>query len=200
MRAHASISGVNSAFSSIFLVGPMGAGKTAIGKRLAEALRLRFIDADRELEERTGASVNLIFELEGEPGFRQRETALLSEVTQCPGIVLATGGGAILSEANRELLRRRGFVIYLQTSVEIQLHRLAKDRQRPLLRHPDREQRLRAMARQRNSLYESVADITVRSADINVVAMTQRVMGALNDYQQNGCTKKNDETCSGGVG
>lgn len=182
LAAHASISHVNSAYSSLFLVGPMGAGKTAIGRRLAEVLDLPFIDADRELEERTGATIALIFEVEGEPGFRERESQLLDELTQRPGIVLATGGGAVLAAQNRSMLCQRGLVIYLQADVELQLKRLAQDRQRPLLQHPDREQRLHDMAQQRNPLYAEVADIIVPAADINVAPMTQRVLDALGEY------------------
>lgn len=160
----------------------MGAGKTAIGRRLAEAMGMPFIDADRELEERTGAKIALIFEVEGEPGFRERESQLLDELTQRSGIILATGGGAVLSGQNRSMLCQRGLVVYLQASVELQLKRLAQDRQRPLLQHPDREQRLRDMAQLRNPLYAEVADIIVPAADINVAPMTQRVLDALSAH------------------
>ena len=178
----------------------MGAGKTAIGKRLAEALSMPFIDADRELEARTGASINLIFELEGEKGFRERENELLAELTQQQAIVLATGGGAVLNPQNRHYLSSRGLVVYLQAGVELQLKRLAQDRQRPLLQFPDREQRLRDMARMRNPLYKAVADITVPAADISVVPMTQQVLTAIRSFQQQGQHKDGDETGTSSVG
>ncbi len=144
---------------NIYLVGPMGSGKTSIGQRLARELGLEFRDCDHELEERTGASINLIFDVEGEEGFRNRETAMLEELTGRQGLVLATGGGAVLREENRALLGRSGLVVYLRTSVKQQLKRLRRDRSRPLLQTPDREQKLEELAECRNPLYESVADV-----------------------------------------
>jgi shikimate kinase len=144
---------------NLVLVGPMGAGKSSIGRRLAGRLGLRFVDTDRQLEEATGASVPVIFEVEGEAGFRARESALLAELCAGRGQLIATGGGAVLSEANRELLRARGFVVYLRVGVEQQLRRLARDRQRPLLAGPDRREKLQALAVQRGPLYDSVADL-----------------------------------------
>lgn len=144
---------------NIYLVGPMGSGKTSIGQRLARELGLEFCDCDHELEEHTGASINLIFDVEGEEGFRQRETAMLRELSGRCGVVLATGGGAILREENRDLLKGTGLVVYLQTTVQQQLNRLRRDRSRPLLQTEDREQKLNDLARQRDPLYESVADL-----------------------------------------
>lgn len=143
---------------NLVLVGPMGAGKTSIGKRLAQRLGLRFVDADHAIEQRTGASIPMIFDCEGETGFRQRERAVLQELLQAEGQLLATGGGAVLAAENRELLRQRGFVIWLQTDVASQLQRLARDRTRPLLQRPDREDVLRQMAETRAPLYAEVAD------------------------------------------
>jgi shikimate kinase len=145
---------------NLVLVGPMGAGKSSIGRRLAGRLGLRFVDADRRLEELTGASVPVIFECEGEAGFRAREAALIAELCAGRGQLIATGGGAVLAEANRALLRERGFVVYLKVGVEQQLRRLARDRTRPLLAGPDRRERLQALAAQREPLYEAVADLT----------------------------------------
>ncbi len=139
----------------------MGAGKTTIGRRLAERLEMRFLDCDRVLEERTGADIPLIFDLEGEEGFRSRERALLDDLTRQDGVVLATGGGAVLNDQNRANLRARGFVVYLNTSVDEQLRRTRFDRSRPLLQVPDRRQRLMAMARTRTPLYQQVADFTI---------------------------------------
>ena len=144
---------------NVFLVGPMGSGKTTIGQRLAELLGLDFVDCDRELEARTGVSVSLIFEIEGEEGFRGREAQMLQELAARDGILLATGGGAVLDPDNRRLLRARGLVVYLKTSIEQQLRRLGRDRSRPLLQTADRKRRLQGLAEQRNSLYEEVADL-----------------------------------------
>jgi shikimate kinase len=147
--------------ANLFIVGPMGAGKSTIGRRVAERLGFRFLDCDRVLEERTGADIPLIFDLEGERGFRARESALLDELTQLQAIVLATGGGAVLQTSNRDALRNRGFVVMLRTSVEEQLRRMRFDRSRPLLQTPDRQQRLTELAEARNPIYESVADFSI---------------------------------------
>lgn len=145
--------------SNLILVGPMGAGKSCIGKRLAEHFGLRLADADREIEQRTGSSVAAIFEHEGEAGFRARESAVLAELLAGDGLLLATGGGAVLAADNRRLLRERGFVVQLLVTVEQQLERLAQDRSRPLLAGSDREQVLRTLAEQRAPLYAQVADL-----------------------------------------
>ena len=148
---------------NLILVGPMGAGKTSIGRRLAERLGLSFVDADVALETTTGATVNLIFELEGEAGFRERERLLLAELCSQQGRLIATGGGAVLDESTRRVLAASGFVVYLRTGVERQLERLKRDRTRPLLRAPDRRERLQAMAAQRGPLYEEIADLVFDS-------------------------------------
>lgn len=148
---------------NLFLIGPMGAGKTTIGRRIAEQLQLPFHDLDHVIEEQTGATIPLIFELEGEAGFRRRECAALDQMTALQGVVLATGGGAVLDARNRELLASRGFIVYLETAVDIQLARLARDRKRPLLAAPDRRERLEQMAALRNPLYSAIADMTIRS-------------------------------------
>lgn len=145
--------------SNLILVGPMGAGKSCIGRRLAERYGLRLADADREIEQRTGATVATIFECEGEPGFRARERATLAELLAQDGLLLATGGGAVLDPVNRALLRERGYVVHLQVSVEAQLERLARDRTRPLLARDDREEVLRTLSAQRAPLYADVADL-----------------------------------------
>lgn len=144
---------------NLILVGPMGAGKSCIGRRLAEHFGLPFIDADRVIEQRTGASVATIFECEGEPGFRARERATLSELLNARGVLLATGGGAVLDADNRRLLRELGFVVHLHVSVAQQLERLARDHTRPLLAREDREQVLHDMAALRAPLYAEVADL-----------------------------------------
>ena len=145
--------------SNLILVGPMGAGKSCIGRRLAERYGLRLADADREIEQRTGTTVATIFECEGEAGFRARERLTLTELLAADGLLLATGGGAVLDPDNRALLRERGYVVHLQVSVEAQLERLARDRTRPLLARDDREDVLRALSAQRAPLYADVADL-----------------------------------------
>ena len=150
-----------SATQSVFLVGPMGVGKTTIGSQLARALHYQFIDADQELEARTGASINLIFDVEGEQGFREREQKLLDELTQQDGIVLATGGGAVLREENRRALADRGFVVYLKSSLQTLIERTRFDTSRPLLKTPDPEETLRKILETREPLYEEIADLVV---------------------------------------
>jgi shikimate kinase len=147
------------AATNIVLVGPMGAGKTSIGRRLAELLQLVFVDADRDIETRTGAPVGTIFECEGEAGFRARERGVLADLLAGDGQVIATGGGAVLDPDNRERMRQRGFVVHLDVSLQAQLQRLARDRIRPLLQRDDREQVLRAMRVAREPLYADVADL-----------------------------------------
>lgn len=165
--------------ANLFLIGPMGAGKSTIGRRLAERYGLEFVDLDHAIEQRTGATVALIFEMEGEDGFRRRERALLEELAAGEGRLVATGGGAVLSAANRDVLRARGFVVWLRASVSQQLRRLERDRQRPLLRAPDRRARLEAMAATRDPLYAEVADLEVAPENLSVSQATERVAQAL---------------------
>ena len=149
--------------SNIYLIGPMGAGKSTVGRHLARMLKKRFLDCDRELEERTGARIAVIFELEGESGFRKRERALLEQLTSEDGLVLATGGGVVLDRDNRELLTRRGFNVYLNAPVELLVSRTSRDRQRPLLQTEDRAARVKALVEERDPLYREVADMIVTS-------------------------------------
>jgi len=163
--------------NNIFLVGLMGAGKSTIGRHLAKSLELEFVDSDHEIERRTGASIPLIFDVEGEAGFRQREKKIIDELTQRSGIVLATGGGAVLDPENRACLRERGTVIYLYATVDQLLARTAKDRNRPLLQTPDPRGRLQELLLARDALYREVADAvvdtggrTARSAEKEILA------------------------------
>ncbi|MBS37343.1 MAG: shikimate kinase AroK [Thiotrichales bacterium] len=146
---------------NIFLVGPMGAGKSTTGRQLAKALGKQFIDSDKEIEASTGAGIPLIFELEGESGFRKRETAMLKRLTQNSDIVLATGGGSVLSEHNRGLIMSCGFVIYLYAPVDFLVQRTARDRNRPLLHTADPRTRLVELLDARGPLYEQVADLII---------------------------------------
>ncbi|HEB98818.1 MAG TPA: shikimate kinase AroK [Thiotrichales bacterium] len=148
---------------NIFLVGPMGAGKSTIGRQLARELKHEFVDSDREIEERTGVDIPFIFDMEGEAGFRRREARVIDELTRRSGIVLATGGGAVLDPENRRHLASRGTVIYLRTSVDQQLARTARDKKRPLLQTEDPRARLEELLREREPLYRSVADIVVET-------------------------------------
>jgi shikimate kinase len=161
--------------SNLILVGPMGAGKSSIGRSLAEHFGLRLVDADREIESRAGVSVSRIFESEGETGFRARERAALAELLAGEGLVLATGGGAVLDAGNRALLRERGFVVHLHASVERQLQRLARDRTRPLLAGGDREQVLRDLAAVREPLYAQVAHLRFDTDGYREVEVAQRL-------------------------
>ncbi len=147
--------------NNIFLVGPMGAGKTSIGRALAKALAIEFADSDQAIEQRTGVDIPLIFDLEGEAGFRKREKAVIDELTARRSIVLATGGGAVLDPDNRMYMRSRGHVIYLRCSVDQQLERTSHDRNRPLLQTDDPRARLEELMRIRDPLYRQVADSIV---------------------------------------
>ncbi len=171
---------------SIFLVGMPGSGKSTIGKRLAARLGRPFIDADRELEERCGVTVATMFEIEGETGFRDRETRLLEELSLRDGLIVATGGGIVLRECNRELLKGRPRVIYLQATVAELWSRLRHDRKRPLLQGEDPRRRIEQMHRDRVPLYEEVADMTAvgrrQSADKllgDIIAQLQDCMPCL---------------------
>ena len=148
---------------NVVLVGPMGSGKSTIGRLLAGRFGFVFRDSDTLVEERTGASISWIFDVEGEPGFRERETAIIDEMSREAGVVLATGGGAVMREENRRLLAGMGAVVYLETSVREQLHRTRRDRKRPLLQTPDREKVLADLLAVRHPLYLEIADIVVHT-------------------------------------
>jgi shikimate kinase len=170
---------------NLFFVGPMGAGKTTIGRRVAELVGLPFVDLDHEIEVHTGAEVALIFELEGEEGFRRREQTQLAELAAREGIVVATGGGAVLNADSRRILRERGFVVFLETSIEQQLQRLARDRKRPLLAAPDRRERLLLLAAERTPLYREVADLTLpASRHGSATQLAQRIVELLQENWQ----------------
>jgi len=146
---------------NVFLIGPMGAGKTAVGKQLARMLRLTFVDSDSEIERRTGVDIPFIFEKEGEEGFRRRERAAIDDLTRRSGVVLATGGGAVLSPENRSALTSRGTVIYLHASVWQQIDRTRHSTNRPLLQTADPEGRLEELMLTREPIYREIADVVV---------------------------------------
>jgi shikimate kinase len=164
---------------NIFLVGLMGAGKTTVGRALARKLNKRFIDSDHEIEARTGASIPLIFEIEGEASFREREAEVIRDITGQSDIVLATGGGAILKPENRECLKTRGTVIYLRASVNSILQRTSHDKNRPLLQTADPRQRIEQLAREREPYYLEVADFIVETGRPNVQSLVQTILAQL---------------------
>jgi shikimate kinase len=159
----------------VFLVGPMGAGKTTIGRQLAQFLNLEFLDSDQEIEARAGADIPWIFDVEGEPGFRDREQRVIDELTLRENIVLATGGGAVLRAENRAVLSDRGVVVYLRASLAQQLARTARDRQRPLLQVPDPESRLRELMAERDPLYLEIADHIVETDGLSARTVAHRL-------------------------
>ncbi|MDH5358686.1 MAG: shikimate kinase AroK [Gammaproteobacteria bacterium] len=153
---------------NIFLVGPMGSGKSTVGRQLAKALGRDFYDSDKEIEKRTGVSISWIFEMEGEAGFRLREKKVIDELTELKNIVLATGGGAVLAEENRRLLRSRGHVVYLSASVDQLYRRTVKDKSRPLLQTDNPKQQITDLLAKRDPLYRDVADIELRTGDQSI--------------------------------
>jgi shikimate kinase len=164
---------------NIFLVGPMGSGKTVVGRRLAERLGLEFVDSDAEIEARTGVDIPYIFEREGEAGFRAREREVLDALTGREGVLVATGGGAVLDPGTRERLRTRGCVVYLRTSVRQQLARTRRGDGRPLLRNPDPRGTLERLMLQRAPLYEATADLTVDTDGCRVDAVVEEIAARL---------------------
>jgi len=164
---------------NLFLVGPMGAGKSAVGRHLARLLHLEFVDSDEEIESRTGVDIPFIFEKEGEEGFRKREVKVIDELSQREGVVLATGGGAIADPENRSRLGARGFVIYLHTSVRQQLERTRSGRERPLLENGDKENVLQELMDQRDPLYREISDLIVETDGRRVQTVAREIQEAL---------------------
>ena len=161
--------------SSIFLIGLMGAGKTSVGKLLARRLSKVFLDLDHEVERVTGVRIPVIFEIEGEAGFRGRESRMLSDLTSRANIVLATGGGAILSEENRRLLSQKGVVVYLRATPEDLWHRTRHDRNRPLLQTPNPLGKLHELFAQRDPLYRAIADVVVDTGNQSLSSLAHRL-------------------------
>ncbi len=164
---------------NVFLVGPMGAGKSAVGRQLARLMHLSFVDSDEEIETRTGVDIPFIFEKEGEEGFRRREAKVVDDLSSLEGVVLATGGGAIVDPESRNRLGARGFVVYLHTTVAQQLARTNRGRERPLLEDGDREQILEELMVVRDPLYREIADLVVETDGRKVKAVANEIMARL---------------------
>jgi len=164
---------------NLYLVGMMGAGKTTVGRTLARRLKLRFVDSDHEIEARCGVKIPVIFEIEGEAGFRARETQVVAELTALDGIVLATGGGVVLLEENRSLLAARGTVVYLRATPEHLYERVRQDRNRPLLATGDPLARLRELYAARDPLYRSIADLAVDTGRQSVQVLARGLLAEL---------------------
>ena len=160
---------------NIFLVGLMGAGKSTIGRQLARELGKQFRDSDSEIEKRTGVSIDVIFDIEGEQGFRRRETRMLKELVEERGIVLATGGGAILASENRQLLRDNGLIIYLKASAEHLAGRVKLDRRRPLLQTGDKLAKIRELMTQREPVYLQLADMVVETNNRSIPRVVREI-------------------------
>lgn len=169
---------------NIFLVGPMGAGKSTIGRQLAQQLNMEFFDSDQEIERRTGADIGWVFDVEGEDGFRDREEKIINELTEKQGIVLATGGGSVKSRETRNRLSARGMVVYLETTIEKQLVRTQRDKKRPLLQvETPPSVVLKALARERNPLYAEIADVTIRTDEQSARIIANKIINLLDRKQ-----------------
>lgn len=166
--------------ASIYLIGPMGSGKSAVGRQLARELQLHFYDSDQEIEERTGVDIAFIFEKEGEDGFRRREQQVIAELTKLKNIVLATGGGSILPAESRQHLAANGTVIYLRASVDQQLARTRRGKERPLLNKGDRRTVLSDLMKVREPLYQEIADFVVETDGRRVRTVSREITELLN--------------------
>ena len=165
---------------NIYLVGPMGAGKTTVGRRIAELKGMHFVDSDHEVEKRTGVDIAFIFDMEGEDGFRKREREVIAELSEEPNTVMATGGGAILDNDTRNLLSARGVVVYLETTLEQQVARTRKGSTRPLLDDSDDvEATLTQLMETRDPLYRSIADIVVKTGDQQARRLAREIVEQL---------------------
>ena len=178
---------------NIVFIGPMGSGKSSIGRRVAGALSMDFVDCDQELERRLGVEVGLIFDIEGESGFRERENRMLIEVCNRRNTVIATGGGVVMSVENCAIIRQSGFVVYLETPVDQQLNRLYMDKKRPLLQTSDRREKLEALALQRNPVYLELADLTIQSTSRSLATMTRLVCNKILELWAPTGREKTDE-------
>ncbi|MCB1858791.1 MAG: shikimate kinase AroK [Gammaproteobacteria bacterium] len=167
--------------TNIFLIGPMGAGKSTIGRQVASLLRLEFADSDREIQRRTGVDIPTIFDFEGEEGFRKREKAAIDDLTQREGQVLATGGGVVLDSENRRNLSSRGFVIYLECSPMQQYERTMRDKNRPLLQTENPLETLESLMGERDPLYRATADLIVSTENRSAQAVAKEIVRRLDE-------------------
>lgn len=167
----------------VFLIGMPGSGKSTIGKGLAKALDRHFVDLDHEIEARCGVAIPVIFEIEGEQGFRKRESQVLQEVAKQSDTVVATGGGAVLAEQNREILGTHGIVVYLRASVEDLYRRTSRDRNRPLLATNDPKARLQDLFEQRSPVYAALADIVMETGTASVPSVVQQIVTKLKEME-----------------
>lgn len=165
---------------NLFLIGPMGAGKSTVGRYLANKLKMKFYDSDQEIEKRTGVDINWVFDVEGEEGFRRRESRIIYELTNKKGIVLATGGGSIISSVNRKYLSVRGIVIYLNVTIQKQLIRTRKSNNRPLLNTSSSiKSTLENLAKERNHFYKSTSDIIINVDNYSPYKIVQNIIQSL---------------------
>ncbi len=169
---------------NIFLIGPMGAGKTTMGRQIAKRLHMDFEDSDHAIEANTGVDIPLIFEKEGEAGFRRRESMTIDELTQKSQLVLATGGGAVLAKENRQYLKNRGLVIYLHSDIKHLLERVGHDKNRPLLQTPDPAATLREIMKIREPLYRETADIIINTGQQSIRAVINVMLDKIKTFNR----------------
>ena len=168
--------------SKLFLIGPMGAGKTSVGKQLAKALKRDFFDSDKEIEDRTGVNIPTIFDIEGESGFRHREQQVIDELTQHDNIILATGGGAVLNKDNQKALQSRGIVFYLSASIGQLYQRTHRDRNRPLLQTDNPKQKITELVEIRDPIYRSIADFVIDTDGQSVRKVVDDILRCLEEH------------------
>ena len=171
--------------NNIFLIGPMGSGKTTIGKKLANRVSKKFYDSDDEIKKNTGADIPLIFEIEGDSGFRVREKKVISELVLLDNIVLSTGGGTILDNENRNMLAENGLIIYLKSSAERIYKRTSGDKSRPLLQVSDRLGRIKEILAERESIYKSLADEIIEIDTIGINEIIKKILEIIDTYENN---------------
>ena len=174
---------INNKSNNIFLIGPMGSGKTSVGALVANLLSKTFLDTDSEIESITGVDITYIFDVEGEAGFRKREEKVMEAATQRQNIVLATGGGAVESKNNRQRIRDNGFVVYLETDIEDQLKRAKPNNRRPLLQTSNPEQKLKELATKRKEFYESTANLVVQTQGQKPKALAETIIENFNAHR-----------------
>ena len=173
--------------NNIFLIGPMASGKTTIGRKLAKKTSKKFYDSDKEITKSTGAEIPLIFEIEGDSGFRKRETKIISKLVLLKNIVLSTGGGAILTKENRKMLVENGIVIYLKSSARNIFNRTYEDKSRPLLQGNDRLSKIEEILNERGPIYKSVANEIIETDNFVVEEIIHEILERIKKYENNKC-------------